>query len=410
MTDVPARAKSPPGATPSPSQRVLVYAVSITLLTQVLASAALVAQSVIVPVAAPDLGVRAQSIGVFVSLVYLVAVLAGLVAPAFVRRFGPLRVCQITILLLSAGLAVGATGQIAALPLMVLLIGIPYGVVNPTSSHILSAHAPPALMSLAFSIKQCGVPIGAAVAGILLPAMLLTMHWQWTLIVLAAGFAVFAVAFQPFRARFDAERTGELKVRVGRLGAPVAAVWCNPRLRVLAISGCTFSFVQVIVITYSVSYLNLEVGLTLVAAGLAFSSAQAASVLGRIGWGVLADRWLSAPRVLGIVGVSVSALLVLLASIAGTWPLTAIVVVVTLVGLTGLGWNGVHFAEVARRAPPGEVATSASGIQFFSFGGALLAPIVFGTLISVTGNYATGFALLALPPLWVGLRFLFSRA
>lgn len=264
-------------------------------------------------------------------------------------------------------------------------------------------------MSLAFSIKQCGVPIGAAVAGILLPALLLMMHWQWTLILLAAGCAMFAVAFQPLRVHFDAERTSPLKVRIDRLGAPVAAVWRNPRLRELAISAATFSFVQVITITYSVSYLNLEVGLTLVAAGFAFSSAQAASVLGRIGWGVLADRWLSAPRVLGIVGIAVSVLLVVMALIAGTWPLSAIIVVVTLVGLTGLGWNGVHFAEVARRAPPGEVATSSSGIQFFSFGGALLAPIVFGTLISLTGTYATGFAWLALPPLWVGLRFLFSR-
>jgi cyanate permease len=262
MTEAPTGAQEPSGA--SASKRVLVYAVSVTLLTQVLASAALVAQSVIVPVAAPDLGVQAQSIGVLVSLVYLIAVIAGLVAPAFVRRFGPLRVC-------------------------------------------------------------------------------------------------------------------------------------------------TFSFVQVIVITYCVSYLHLEIGLSLVAAGLAFSSAQAASVLGRIGWGVLADRWLSAPRVLGIVGITVSVLLVVMASIAGTWPIAAIVIVVTLVGLTGLGWNGVHFAEVARRAPQGEVATSASGIQFFSFGGALLAPIVFGTLVSLTGTYATGFSLLALAPLWVGLRFLLSR-
>ncbi|MSQ20548.1 MAG: hypothetical protein EXR39_13555 [Betaproteobacteria bacterium] len=134
MTDAPADA--------APSQRVLVYAVSVTLLTQMLASAALVTQSIIVPVAAPDLGVRTQSIRVFVSLVYLVAVFAGLNAPAFLRRFGPLRVCQVTILMLSAGLAVGATGQLAALPLMVLLIGIPYGVVNPTSSHLLSMHAP----------------------------------------------------------------------------------------------------------------------------------------------------------------------------------------------------------------------------------------------------------------------------
>ncbi len=413
MTGTPARAD--PGspvesARVDPSKRLLVYALTVTLLTQVFASAALVAQSVIVPVAAPDLGVRAQSIGVFVSMVYLIAVLAGLVAPAFVRRYGPLRVCQAILLLLAAGLAAGGIGHIALVPLMVILIGIPYGLVNPVSSQLLSSHAPPKLISLAFSIKQCGVPIGAAVAGLLLPPLLLVMPWQWTLFLLAGCLSLFAIAFQPMRQRFDTHRGDALKVRIGRLGVPVAAVWENPRLRGFATSGFTFSFVQVIVITYFVSYLNLEVGLSLVAAGLAFSSAQVASVIGRIGWAVIADRWLSAPRTLGILGITIALLLIVTATIGSSWPFGAIVLVVTLVGLTGLGWNGVHFAEVARRAPPGEVAAAASGIQFFSFGGALLAPIVFGFLISMTGSYAVAFALLALAPLVVGGRFLFMRA
>ncbi len=408
MSEAPARAPTQAGI--EPARHTLAAAIAVTLMTQVLASAALVAQSVIVPVAAPDLGVRVQSIGVFVSMVYLIAVLAGLIAPAFVRRYGPLRVCQVCVLLLAAGLAIGGIGHVALVPLMVICIGIPYGVVNPVSSQILSTHAPPSLMSIAFSIKQCGVPIGAALAGLLLPPLLLIMHWQGSLFVLAAVCAVFAIAYQPLRVRFDADRGGELKVRIGRLGTPVAAVWRNPRLRELAISGCMFSFVQVILITYCVSFLNLEVGLSLVAAGIAFSSAQAASVIGRIGWGVVADRWLAAPRTLGIVGVAVAALLIGIALIADTWPYWAIVIVVTLIGLTGLGWNGVHFAEVARRAPAGEVALSSSGIQFFSFGGALLAPMVFGTLISIAGSYAAGFAVLAIPPLVVGLRFLFPRA
>ena len=413
MTETPARAQPAAGVERTrvePSKRLLACAVTVTLLTQVFASAALVAQSVIVPVAAPDLGVRAQNIGVFVSMVYLIAVLAGLAAPAFLRCYGPLRVCQVSIVMLAAGLAVGGIGHIVLLPLMVILIGIPYGVVNPVSSQILSTHAPPRLISLAFSIKQCGVPIGAAVAGLLLPPLLLIMRWQSTLFLLAGCLIFFVMAFQPLRERFDANRGGELKVRIGRLGAPVAAVWGNPRLREFAISGCTFSFVQVIVITYFVSYLNLEVGLSLVAAGLAFSSAQVASVIGRIGWAVIADRWFSPPRTLGILGVTIALLLIVTAAIAGTWPFGAIVLVVTLVGLTGLGWNGVHFAEVARRAPPGEVAAASSGIQFFSFGGALLAPMVFGLLISLAGSYAAAFALLAIAPLVVGGRFLFMRA
>ncbi len=117
MSEAPARAPSQAGI--EPARHTLVAAIAVTLMTQVLASAALVAQSVIVPVAAPDLGIQAQSIGVFVSMVYLIAVLAGLVAPAFVRRYGPLRVCQVCVLLLAAGLAIGGIGHVALVPLMV---------------------------------------------------------------------------------------------------------------------------------------------------------------------------------------------------------------------------------------------------------------------------------------------------
>ena len=71
----------------------------------------------------------------------------------------------------------------------------------------------------------------------------------------------------------------------------------------LAIVSMIFGSAQLALIAYFVSYLNLELGYGLVAAGLIYSSAHAAGIVGRIVWGAVADRWLSPRRMLGLLGV-----------------------------------------------------------------------------------------------------------
>ena len=70
-----------------------------------------------------------------------------------------------------------------------------------------------------------------------------------------------------------------------------------------------------------------------------------------------------------------------------------------LLGAIAIGWNGVHFAEVARSAPKGGVGQVTGGTQFFTFMGALAGPALFGVLVAALGSYAIGFAAFALAPL-----------
>jgi len=78
----------------------------------------------------------------------------------------------------------------------------------------------------------------------------------------------------------------------------------------------------------------------------------------------------------------------------------------TLYGASAVGWNGVYLAEVARRAPDGQVGAATGGTQFFTFFGALSGPPVFAGLVWLTGGYKWGFAVFALLPLAVGVRLL----
>ena len=55
-----------------------------------------------------------------------------------------------------------------------LIIGLGYGPITPASSAILNEVTPNRIRALIFfSIKQSGVPIGGAIAGILVPSFIL---------------------------------------------------------------------------------------------------------------------------------------------------------------------------------------------------------------------------------------------
>jgi MFS family permease len=409
--------------------RPLVVAVAITLAVQAVTSMAMVAPSVLAPAVAPVLGVAPQKIGLFVSAAYFAAMLSGLACGGLIAGLGVLRVCQLSVLLAAAGLVLGAAGWLVAMPLAALVIGTGYGLVNPASSHILARATPPGMMALVFSIKQTGVPIGGIVAGALVPALLLGVGWQAALWVLAVATAVIALLIEPERRAHERAVAGDapqpgshsvsgaarpaagfgLRSAIAGLGTPIRMVLSERPMRELAAVSFSYATVQLGLFTYLVSFLNLELGYTLVAAGLVFAVAQGAGVVGRIAWGALADRAFGARVMLGLLGVTMSACGLVTAFESASWPLAGVVVVSALFGASAVGWNGVYLAEVARRAPVGAVGAATGGTQFFTFLGALTGPPLFGLVASITGRYSWGYAAFSILPLAMGVWLLAAR-
>jgi MFS family permease len=367
---------------------------------------AMIAPSVMAPVVALELGVPPQGIGWFVALEYLFAMASGLACGALIARYGPVRVCQVSVCLAAAGLAAGSA---ALLPLVVFaagLIGTGYGLVNPVSSHILVRASPPRMRSLIFSIKQTGVPLGGALAGALVPPLVLYFSWRWSAAVVALLCLALALLAQALVA---AEQRGAGSGASAGLLAPLGMVFANPPVLELAIVSLIFGTAQLALFTYFVSYLNLELGFGLVAAGLIYSSAHAAGIVGRIAWGAMADRWLSPRRMLGLLGVLMAFSGAAVASFSTDWPLPAVILASTLFGASAVGWNGVYLAEVARLAPPGQVGAVTGGTQFLTFIGALTAPPLFGFVVGLAGGYGRAYLVFCLMPGLVG-AYLLARA
>ena len=376
----------------------LVAAVAATLAVQSLTAMALAVPSVLAPVAAGDLDVPPTAVGRWVGFSYTVAMFAGLAGGTFVHRYGPVRVLQLASLGVALGLAIGAGANVALLLVCGALLGAAHGLVNPASSAILAVASPPQVRSMVFSIKQTGVPLGGALAGMLVPALLLSMSWQAAALVLALGGAVLFALVAPYRRAYDATRRRE-RLHLRGFAAPVAEVWANRPVLELALVSAIYAAVQMSFITYLVSYLKIELRYSLLAAGLVFSASQISGAVGRVVWGAVADYVFTPRAVLAALGLVMALCGIALALLTPEWSRAAVLAVCVLYGATAVGWNGVFLAEVARLAPDGRVAILTGGTQFFTFGGVLIGPPVFGAIASATGSYGAGFIAAAVLPL-----------
>jgi len=163
------------------------------LAAQALMSAATVALPVLAPKAAPDLGVPAAWVGLFVALVYGSSMVCGLAGGSLLRRWGAVRASQASLLCAGAALLLVALPHPVASAAGALLLGLGYGPLNPASSHLLDRVAPPQRRATIFSIKQTGVPLGAVLAGALLPSLALAAGWPAAIAALAACVLINAV-------------------------------------------------------------------------------------------------------------------------------------------------------------------------------------------------------------------------
>lgn len=369
----------------------------VTLAIQAMVSMALLAVPVIATVVAQALGVSATLTGVFVAIVYVGAIVASLASGSAVRRFGAIRVSQAGLLLCAAGLVLCALPSVAAVALGALLIGLGYGPITPASSHVLALTTPAHRMSLVFSVKQTGVPLGGMLAGALIPGLVLLGSWQSALLAVAGANVLCALASQPLRSALDADRQPDRALAFGNLMQPLHLVVSQRALARLAAFSFVFSAVQLSLSTYLVTYLQVALDYGLVKAGLALSAAQVGGIVGRVAWGYVSDRWLGARRVLAVVAGVMALSTLATALLNAQLPPVLVFALLIVFGGSAIGWNGVYLAEVARQAPPGMASIATGGTLAITFFGVVLGPALFGALAAFGGGYRAGFAALAVP-------------
>ena len=398
-----------------PGSRTAAVALAITLAIQMFTALAATATSVLAPEIGRDLDIAPKLVGVFVGVIYAGSMAASLTSGMFIERHGAIRVSQVCVLLCATGVLMVAGGTalpgtaMLALAVAPLIIGLGYGPITPASSQVLARTARPSRMALTFSIKQTGVPAGAALAGAVLPILALRIGWQTAFALVAALGIVVALAAQIARPTLDTGRIPARMPSVAGVFAPLKHVLRTPVLAELVVVAFVYAALQVCLMSFLVVYLTESLGFSLVAAGFALTVANLGGIVGRILWGVVADFHLAPRTLLGLIGVAAGGGAWSTAAFGAAWPIAAILVLCALFGATAIGWNGVQLAEVARNAPADKVGAITGAAGFITFGGVVLGPPIFALISALTGGYRLGFAAFGGLSVGCGLWLLIRR-
>jgi MFS family permease len=381
----------------APSTLIVLIA---TLSVQALVSMCLLTLPVVGPEVAKDIGLTPAYLGVYIATAYIAAMTASLMSGGAVKRFGAIRCSQAGLLFCAVGLGLSAMTSVWAVALGAVFIGFGYGPITPASSHLLAISTPPERMSFVFSLKQTGVPLGGALAGVVVPGLSHLISWQLAFLLVALVSLLCAIAIQPLCANLDADRDPARKIAfINSLSGPLKLVFRQRSLTVLAGVSFLFSISQLSLTTYMVTFLYEDLGFSLVTAGAMLAAAQAAGVGGRLVWGYLADRYLGSIRMLAVLAAIIIGAAVVTPFLGSVGSDALIWVILATFGASAIGWNGVYLAEVARQAPKGQAGLATAGTLSMTFLGVVVGPPLFGVIASTFHSYGIAYAALIVPAL-----------
>ena len=385
--------------------RGVVWPLVVTMAIQALVSLVVYTPPVLAPVAQTEIGAPASAVGIVTALIYLAATFTAFSAGNIINRFGAMRASQLSLVFCTVGVALMASANAWLVALAALVIGTGYGVVTPSSSAILAERTPAGMRAFIFSVKQTGVPIGGALAGILIPVLIGAFGWKQAALLAGLACLVLTFAVQPWRAGVDLAPHAPRPAAPVHFLEPFRLVMTHPQLRELAFASFAYSGMQMcmgsFLVVFFVERMNLSVG----GAGAALSIAMVAGSIGRIFWGVVADNWMSPRALLGTLGALMGMSAFVTAAMAPSWPYTLMLTVSFFYGASAIGWNGIYLSEVARLAPPGKAGSATGASLAMTYAGVVFLPTMFWLIIHVSGSYAAAFGAAGVFTFWRGSFF-----
>jgi sugar phosphate permease len=350
-------------------------------------SALLIGLASIAPAIQHRYGLSLAQVGVVLAAVNIGTVLTLLPWGLLADRIGERTTIAVGLAGCGAAVAGAAfAGSFGALVALLALGGALGGCVQSASGRAVMSWFAPAERGLALGIRQTAVPLGGAIAAVLLPALVAGAGLRWSFLALAVGAGLgAAVGLALLR---DAP-TGELEAQLVR---PLR----DRRLWLLCGGSTLFLAGQFAVIGFVVLFLHEHRGFSNGAAAGVLAGIQVLGGAARIGAGRWSDRLQKRIVPLLWIGVTLAVALVLSAALvdASIWLL---VPALLLAGTLGLSWNGLSYTAAAERAGAAR-SGAAIGIQQTALAvGSIVFPIAFAAVVAAS-SWRLGYLLVALCP------------
>lgn len=327
-----------------------------------------------------EVGLSATEIGLSMGASFTVAALLSAPMGRLAERLGPrrgFRTGLITSLVSMLALAAFARSfwQFA---LLLGLAGTGNALNQPSANLMLVTHIDAERLGFALATKQSGMPAAALLGGASVPAIALTVGWEWAYVAGATIACAAIVGFPRDRGDRSVRNTSTTASGAKRSARPDLGLGLLVLYATVGMLGATSAGAMVGFITSGAEASGLDPGL----AGLVLSLGSLVGIVSRLAQGWQVDRFgiLPIQRLTWLFGLGGLGVLLLAVDV----PLTYVIAPIPAFAF-GWAWPGLFNLSVVRNNPSAPAA--ATGIsQIGVFVGAALGPALGGVIID-NGSY-----------------------
>lgn len=304
-----------------------------------------------------------------------------------IDRYGERTVVALTMIAMGFA-AFGAASfgtTYTSLLLFLAMLGAWYASVQPGGTRAIVRWFPPHLRGFATGVRQAGLPLGTALAALLLPALALSYGWKTAVYVQGVigilGGLVFGL--------FHRDNVGQVAVPAKTINVRtlVPLLARNPIFWPVLTAGVAMATFQYTFGAHVLTFLSQHRHIPIITAASIFAVAQGVGIVGRISLAAISDRLWPGKRMRSLVWVMLACILALtvLALLPVQAPLWLTFGIFSLLGLLGIGWYPLWLLQVAEMAPPTAVASTVGFAMTVNLVAISVMPPVFGLVVDVVG-------------------------
>ncbi|WP_075807351.1 MFS transporter [Lysinibacillus sp. FJAT-14222] len=299
-----------------------------------------------------------------------------------------------SILLGFSALLLMLVNDYTVLLILLLVVGIWYGSAQTGGSTAIVKWFPDKHRGLAIGIRQTGIPIGGALASVILTYMyhhfsLSSVHLVQGLVAIAGGLLFLLIYQEPKNRVTVAATSVTLKEKLN-------AIKNNKNLYPIYIVGIVMMTLQMILVAHFMSYLHQEGGYSLTEAGQYLSLVLIGGMVGRVAIAWISDQFFAQKRehLLMMVMAGAVILTVIL-------PLMLHVEILMLLfcfvlGFVALGWYSLFIACVTEQSNPNYVGLTVSAALTLNQLFIVIAPTLFGFMVTIFSSYQLAMDIVAI--------------
>ncbi|KUK85884.1 MAG: Major facilitator superfamily MFS_1 [candidate division TA06 bacterium 34_109] len=302
----------------------------------------------------------------------------------------------------------GISPSYQILLILAIFAGLGWSIMTPAVIKGTVIVSPSEKEAFFLGIVQASYNVGSLAGASLLPLLAINLGWRMSVQTIAAFAlltALLAYIFYPVQKVNNKDNNINVRDTVAILESEnhveeaktlsfkdsLLTILKNKSLFRICILGILFGVSEGSVVSHFAVFLSEDLSLNPVIAGFCFGTLYVGGIIGLIGWGWISDHFFKKKRQIGlfIISLVIGVMFLLFSFYFNTPSINPFLIIVSslLLGLGSIGWSGAYFAVVGELAGERHAGIATGLALVFIRTGMLLAPIGFGYLADLKGNY-----------------------